>query len=213
MVSCRTIEPTPTTEQKAWPVTLIPVTVASTGKLIVPQYATIGSCVCPAAIVTVENKVLDVMFNGLFHSAAPPIGKLPALIGTWVTLASDPEFAVAYPTVPRIPDGLVHTLPTPADTASVGTLGPMNSPTKEVAFPNNPVYVPGAPETIAMNVPRTGLTEMTTTVCPFKKNPLPRNPLRMKLSFGVGAGPVYENSPMEPLLIITVVTKTEFVYV
>ena len=74
MVSCRTREPTPTTEQKAWPVTLIPVTVASTGKFIVPQYATIGSCVCPAAIVTVENKVLDVMFNGLFHSAAPPIG-------------------------------------------------------------------------------------------------------------------------------------------
>ena len=75
------------------------------------------------------------------------------------------------------------------------------------------MYVPEVPVTRAVNVPFTELTEMTTIVCPFKKNPLPRNPLSIKLSLGVGVGPVYENSPMDPLLIVTVVTKTEFVYV
>jgi hypothetical protein len=77
----------------------------------------------------------------------------------------------------------------PVDTAEVGTLGPRNSPTVEIAVPVSSVYVPALKVTNATNVPAIGLTEMTYTTCPFNEKVLAVNPLRVKPSFTVGVGP------------------------
>ena len=189
--SCTLSDPVPTAVLLAWRETFTPVMTASLGIARVPIFAAMGSCVCPAVNVMVAKDAPVVsMLGELLHRTCPPIGMLPAATGTCaggVTML--PEIAVAYETSPITAVGLDHTLPVPVDTAEVGTLGPRNSPTVEIAVPVSSVYVPALKVTNATNVPAIGLTEMTYTTCPFNEKVLAVNPLRVKPSFTVGVGP------------------------
>ena len=100
---------------------------------------------------------------GLLHRACPPIGRLPAAMGTCAAgVTVLPVAVVAYEALPITAVGVDHTLPVmPVDTAEVGTLGPRKSPTVEVATPESRRYVPALKTTSAVKVPAMGFTEVT----------------------------------------------------
>ena len=94
--NCRFKEPTPKTELAAETATLTPVTVASTGTARTPCEAIRGSCDCPAvSIILATAAPVAVMLVGLLQTAAPPIGKLPAWVGTCGATTVAPDSTVA----------------------------------------------------------------------------------------------------------------------
>ena len=94
--SCRFKELVPVTELYAAIDTVTPVTTASEGIESVPRAATTGSCVCPALMVMLAAVApVAVMLPGLLQTAAPPIGKLPAWVGTCGATTVAPDSTVA----------------------------------------------------------------------------------------------------------------------
>jgi hypothetical protein len=156
---------------------------------------------CPVDMVVeaVKDGFVDTML-GMF-SQPEPVPLCAKTVGVPVCSVVPVKTAAGVPSL-RIPCGLPHWTPAVLTSdAVVGAFGPTKIPTVDVAVPLWFEYVPAGPVTTAVKV--MALTEMTYTVCPFRKVAGPVNPVSTKPSLPTGIVPLYVKIPLSPLPITT----------
>jgi hypothetical protein len=155
----------------------------------------------PGATMTEAVLVGSVAVMFARFDQAEPLPLCERIVGLAVTVAAPVKTAAGVPSL-RIPCGLLHGTPAVLTSdAVVVAFGPTKIPTVDVAVPLWFEYVPAGPVTTAVKV--MALTEMTYTVCPFRKVAGPVNPVSTKPSLPTGIVPVYVKIPLSPLPITT----------